>query len=159
MSFLSKEIAILQDIQTLATAAQSANVQGDETTIMNVISSGGINIPFPGLLQAAISKEEGNVAAGAGALADILTTFQNALNPPTSGGITVPNVVGMTQAAAQANITNVSLTVGSIGASSSTSILSGSVISQSPSAGTSATSGTAVSLIVSSGPAAVSIKQ
>jgi beta-lactam-binding protein with PASTA domain len=64
---------------------------------------------------------------------------------------TVPNVYGLPQAAAASAITGVGLTVGTITPSSSTTVLSGDVLSQNPAAGTYATAGSPVSLYVSSG--------
>lgn len=84
MSFLSTEIAIFTDIQTIANAAQAANVQADATTIGNALASGGISVPFYGIYQAAVLKEAGNVSNAAGAVIDILTTLQKAFAPKTS---------------------------------------------------------------------------
>jgi len=68
--------------------------------------------------------------------------------PPT---VLVPNVVGQTQAAATSAITSAGLTAGTVAQQSSTTVASGSVISESPAAGTSVASGAAVNLVVSSG--------
>ncbi|MCX5770055.1 MAG: PASTA domain-containing protein [Candidatus Hydrogenedentes bacterium] len=67
--------------------------------------------------------------------------------------ITVPNVVGMTQAEAEAAITDVGLTVGTVTQASSDTVPVGSVISQNPTAGVEAASGAAVALTISTGPA------
>ncbi len=71
--------------------------------------------------------------------------------------VSVPNVVGLTQAAASSTITGAGLTVGTVITASSPTITSGSVISESPIAGTSVASGSAVNLTVSTGPAQVSV--
>ncbi len=68
----------------------------------------------------------------------------------------VPNLVGLTQAAAQTAITGAGLTVGSITQQNSSSVPSGNVISQNPAAGASVAAGSAIALVVSSGPAPVS---
>jgi beta-lactam-binding protein with PASTA domain/Ca2+-binding RTX toxin-like protein len=73
------------------------------------------------------------------------------LGPLTS---TIPPVVSLTQAAAQTALTGAGLTLGTVTTASSSSIPSGSVISQSPIAGSVVAPGTAVSLVVSTGPAA-----
>jgi hypothetical protein len=65
---------------------------------------------------------------------------------------TVPNVVGMTQAAAQSAITSAGLIVGNVTQASSNTIPQGIVISQNPAAGTLVESGSSVSLVISSGP-------
>jgi hypothetical protein len=75
----------------------------------------------------------------------------------SSAPITVPNVVGDTQAAATAAITGAALTLGTVTTHSSGTVASGSVISQTPAAGASAASGASVALVVSSGPAPVAV--
>ena len=67
-----------------------------------------------------------------------------------TGLVTVPNVVGLTQAAATTAITNAGLTVGDVTFASST-VPAGSVISSTPVAGARMTLGGAVALLVSSG--------
>jgi beta-lactam-binding protein with PASTA domain len=83
-------------------------------------------------------------------------TAGSAVNLTVSSGpgdVTVPNVVGDTQAAATTAITNASLTVGTVTTVISATVASGDVINQSPAAGTSVAAGSAVNLTVSSGPA------
>jgi hypothetical protein len=65
--------------------------------------------------------------------------------------VTVPDVVGATEAAATIEITAASLTVGAVTTASSTTVPSGSVISQTPASGTQVAVDSAVSLVVSSG--------
>ena len=73
--------------------------------------------------------------------------------PPTPPPpVTVPNVVGMTNANAKSAITSANLTVGTDTTASSTTVPSGSIISQNPAGGTSVATGSAVSLVTSSGP-------
>jgi 6-phosphogluconolactonase len=71
--------------------------------------------------------------------------------------VSVPNVVGQTQAAATASITGVGLTVGTVSQASSSTVASGSVISETPAASSSVTAGSAVNLTVSSGAAQVAV--
>ena len=71
--------------------------------------------------------------------------------------VNVPNVAGLTQAAASAAITGANLTIGTVTQAYSSTVISGSVISQSPAAGASAAPGTAVALVVSKGPQTVSV--
>jgi pimeloyl-ACP methyl ester carboxylesterase len=68
-----------------------------------------------------------------------------------TSGVSVPNVVGLTQAAATTSITGVGLVVGALTTASSGTVASGSVISESPVAGTAAAAGSAVNLVVSIG--------
>src|SRR5205807_7347754 len=69
--------------------------------------------------------------------------------PPTP--VAVPNVVGQTQAAATSAITSAGLTRGTVTQQSSTTVASGSVISESPAAGADVVRGSAVDLVVSTG--------
>jgi beta-lactam-binding protein with PASTA domain len=71
--------------------------------------------------------------------------------------VSVPNVVGLTQAAATTSITSAGLVVGTVTTQSSSTVAAGSVISEAPTAGTSVNTGSAVNLVVSSGPAQVSV--
>ena len=73
--------------------------------------------------------------------------------------VTVPNVVDMTQAAAQAALTSAGLTLGTVTEEYSASIPDGNVVSQTPAAGASAARGTAVALALSQGedPAGVTV--
>ncbi|HXI29238.1 MAG TPA: PASTA domain-containing protein, partial [Vicinamibacterales bacterium] len=84
----------------------------------------------------------------------------SAVNLVVSSGppqVAVPNVVGLTQAAATTAITNANLIVGTVTTQSSTTVPSGSVISQNPTSGTQAVVGSAVNLVVSSGPPQVAV--
>ena len=71
--------------------------------------------------------------------------------------VTVPNVIGLTQAAAQTALTTAGLTVGTVITSPSATVPAGQVSSQEPSAGTGVPSGSAVNLVISSGPQGVSV--
>src|SRR2546430_10848186 len=65
--------------------------------------------------------------------------------------VTVPNVVGQTQAAATSAITGAGLTVGAVTMQSSSTVAAGSVITDSQPGGTKVASGSAVNLVVSTG--------
>lgn len=65
----------------------------------------------------------------------------------------VPNVTGMTQAAATASIIAAQLVVGTLTSAPSETVTVGSVISQTPLAGTSVSPGSSVDLVISTGPA------
>jgi RHS repeat-associated protein len=66
--------------------------------------------------------------------------------------VTVPDVVGQEQAAAQSAISAASLSVGTVTVAASDTVAAGRVISQNPAAGSVVNSGSAVNLVVSSGP-------
>ena len=68
------------------------------------------------------------------------------------GAVTVPGVVGQTQAAAQATLASAGLTVGTVITTASSTAPAGQVISQGIAAGTSVPAGAAVSVVISSGP-------
>jgi hypothetical protein len=71
--------------------------------------------------------------------------------------VSVPNVVGDTQAAATTAITGAGLLVGTVTTASSSTVPSGDVISESPVAGTEVAAGSAVNWVVSTGPAPVNV--
>ena len=71
--------------------------------------------------------------------------------------VAVPNVVGLTQAAAGTSLTTATLTTGAVTQATSATVPAGNVISQSPVAATLVAPGTAVALVVSSGPPPVPV--
>ena len=71
--------------------------------------------------------------------------------------VNVPDVVNMTQAAAESAITSAGLTVGTVTTACDNTIASGNVISSNPASGISVPSGTAVDLVVSTGPCSVNV--
>ena len=68
------------------------------------------------------------------------------------GAVTVPNVVGQTQASAQTILAGAGLAAGTIVTTASNTVPVGQVISQGIAAGTSVPAGAAISLFISSGP-------
>ena len=75
----------------------------------------------------------------------------------SSGLVTVPTVVGLTQAGATSAITGAGLVVGTVTTAASATVAAGLVISQSPVGGTQVAPGTAVALVVSTGPPPVMV--
>src|SRR5258708_19689422 len=69
----------------------------------------------------------------------------------------VPNVAGLTQAAAGTAITEAKLTLGNVTQQNSNTVATGNVISQDPTSGRSAAEGSPVALIISSGPPKVAV--
>ncbi|MGD1107272.1 MAG: PASTA domain-containing protein, partial [Terracidiphilus sp.] len=69
-------------------------------------------------------------------------------------GVAVPNVVGLTQAAATAAITGAGLTLGTVSTASNNVVPTGSVAASNPAAGAQVSVGSAVRLLVSTGQAA-----
>ena len=92
-------------------------------------------------------------SVAAGSLINLNTSIDLVVSAgPQTTLVSVPNVVGMTQAAASSALTSAGLTVGTITQAYSSTVASGSVISQTPVSGASVASGTAVNLTVSQGP-------
>src|ERR1700676_4137726 len=71
--------------------------------------------------------------------------------------MTVPNVEGLTQAAATTAITAAKLMVGTVTQQANNTVATGNVISQDPASGSSAEQGSPVSLVISSGPQMVTV--
>ena len=61
--------------------------------------------------------------------------------------VSVPNVVGLSQASATSSLTTAGLILGSVTGQASTTVPAGDVISESPAAGSSVAQGSAVSLV------------
>ena len=87
----------------------------------------------------------------------ILTACGGGSDSGDSNSVSVPNVVGDTQAAASTAITGAGLTVGTVTPQSSSTVASGKVISESPAAATSVAKGSAVALVVSNGRATYTV--
>jgi hypothetical protein len=90
-------------------------------------------------------------AAGATAAPGTRVNLTESTGPAT---VIVPNVVGLTQAAAVTALTGAGLTFGTVTLASSPTVQAGNEISQNPAAGTSVAPGTAVNVTESTGPAA-----
>jgi beta-lactam-binding protein with PASTA domain len=71
--------------------------------------------------------------------------------------VTVPDVVDLTQAAAESAIEGAGLVVGAVQTAISESVPAGRVMSQNPGAGSSVDAGSSVALVVSIGPTAVTV--
>ncbi len=95
----------------------------------------------------ATSPQINSATVSGGGAASATATDSTIISSPVS----VPNVVGQTQAAATVAIQNAGLVVGNVTTMSSNSAPSGNVISESPVAGTMVSAGSTVSLVVSSG--------
>lgn len=152
------------------------------STVSILVSTGPANVTVPSvvnLTQAAATA----AITGAGLVVGTTTTANSATVPAGSvisqnplagasvapgspvallvslgpGNVTVPNVAGLTQAAATSAINSAGLVTGTITNANSATVPAGSVISQNPSAGASVAPGSAVALVISLGPANVSV--
>jgi beta-lactam-binding protein with PASTA domain/V8-like Glu-specific endopeptidase len=128
----------------LTQAAATAAITGAGLTVGNVTTQASPTVPAGTVISQSPS-------------AGTSVTSGSAVTLVVSSGPSVPNVVGLTQAAATSAITGAGLTLGSVTRQTSPTVPAGTVISQSPSAGTSVTAGSAVNLVISSGPAPVSV--
>jgi hypothetical protein len=91
----------------------------------------------------------GATAAGGSAVAIIVSTG--------AASVSVPNVVGLAQAAASTSLTSAGLVVGAVTLQSSTTVAAGNVIAQDPAAGATAAQGASVALTVSTGTLALHV--
>jgi beta-lactam-binding protein with PASTA domain len=115
-----------------------------------------------GLVVGTVTQQSSSTIASGGVISESPAAGADvangsAVNLVLSSGkaaIAVPNVVGDTQASATSVVTGAGLVVGTVTQQSSSTVASGSVISESPAAGTDVASGSAVALVISSGPAA-----
>jgi hypothetical protein len=111
-------------------------------------------------------EQQSSAAVPAGAVsgqtpaADTLVAPGSAVDLVVSSGpppVSVPLVVGLTQADATTAIVNVGLIMGSVTTAEHATIPTGAVMSQTPSADTSVSPGSAVDLVVSGGPPPVAV--
>jgi len=119
-------------------AAATTAIAGGGLTLGTVTPQSSATV-VPGTV---ISQNPSAAAlVGSGAAVDLVV----------SSGVAVPNAVGATQAAATSAITAAGLTLGTVTQQSSSTVTSGSVISQNPAGGTNVAGGSAVNLVVSTG--------
>jgi beta-lactam-binding protein with PASTA domain len=105
-------------------------------------------------MQSSATVASGNVISET-PTANTMVASGSSVNLIVSSGpaqVSVPNVVGMTQAAASVSITSAGLVVGTVTTAASASIAANDVISQDPAAATTVVSGSPVNLTISSGP-------
>jgi len=147
------------------------------STVALVVSSGMCQVAVPNLVgqtQAVAEFQLGNAHFSVGTVSTQCSTTQQgrviSQNPPAgawepygsavsfvvSSGlcmVTVPNVVGLTQAAAEQAFSNAGLVVLSVTEQYSSTVAAGFVISEDPEAGTEVPAGNYMGLVVSKGPA------
>jgi len=129
-------VGMTQNAATTAITGASLSVGGTSTASSTTVASGRV-----------ISQ---NPTGGMSVTTGTPVSLVISTGPPTAN---VPNVVGMTQIAAQSAITTNGFAVGAITNANSGTVTAGSVISQTPAGGTSATLGSNIALVVSLGPA------
>jgi beta-lactam-binding protein with PASTA domain len=133
--------ATVPNVVGLTGAAAQAAITGATLTVGTVTSATSTTVAA-GLV---ISQSP---ASGVTAAPNSAVSYVLSLGAPL---VTIPNVVGLTGAAAQAAITGASLTVGTVTSANSTTVAAGLVISQSPAGGGTAAPNSAVSYVLSLG--------
>jgi beta-lactam-binding protein with PASTA domain len=139
------------------------NVVGDTQAAATTVITGASLVLGTVTQQSSSTVASGNVISESPVAGTSVNTG-SAVNLVVSSGpaqVSVPNVVGDTQAAATTAITGAGLVLGTVTQQSSSTVASGNVISESPVAGMSVNPGSAVNLVVSTGvgatPAVVSV--
>jgi beta-lactam-binding protein with PASTA domain len=135
------------------------NVQGDtQAAATAAITAAGLSVGTI-TMQASGTVAVGDIISES-PVAGTNVSSGSAVDLVVSSGpapVSVPNVVGDTQAAATTAITGAGLVIGTVTMQSSATVAAGNIISESPAAGTSVSKGSTVNLIVSSGPAVVAV--
>ncbi|MBN1788166.1 MAG: PASTA domain-containing protein [Sedimentisphaerales bacterium] len=132
------------DLDIWSISGQQHSSSSDPYTQANVDLSS-----YSGIIKVRFRAVAAGGYRGDMAIDDIVIT-----GSPVSG-VTVPDVVGQTQADANTAIISAGLVVGTITTQCNDTIPAGQVISQDPNAGSSASSGSAVDLVVSTGQPSV----
>ncbi len=138
----------------IGVSARVPNVVGQtQSAATTSITAAGLNVGTVTMASSS-SVAAGNVISqnpAANAMVAPATTVDMVVSSGPAPTVTVPNVVGQTQAAASTAITSAGLRVGTVTSASSATVPSGSVIGQTPTAGAAVASNSAVNLTVSSG--------
>ncbi|VAV96757.1 Serine/threonine protein kinase PrkC, regulator of stationary phase, partial [hydrothermal vent metagenome] len=132
-------------------AGLEAKVVGPDTSVEVVV--GGVTRTFVATADSytdIFAVDDGVTPTIALAVVPSMTDLLAEIAPP-AGGVTVPDVIGQTEADANATITGAGLVAATTEAADDT-VPAGNVISQDPAAGATADAGSTVSIVVSTGP-------
>jgi beta-lactam-binding protein with PASTA domain len=129
------QMVTVPNVEGLTQAAATAAINRAKLTVGTVIAIGKV-----------ISQDP---ASGSSVAQGSLVNLVISLGPQM---VTVPNVEGLTQAAATAAVTAANLTVGTITQQASNTVTAGNVVSQDQPSGSSVAQGSPVNLVISSGP-------
>jgi hypothetical protein len=151
---LTVTVSVTGPIGATTTATGSVTLTGaGYTSTATTLTNGSVPINIPaGSLATGLDTLTANYTPDS-ASSSTYNSASGTASVTVTALASVPNVVGLTQAAASSAITGAGLTVGTVTTASSSTVPSGSVISQSPIAGSSVAAGSAVNLVVSTGPA------
>ncbi|MEL6301892.1 MAG: PASTA domain-containing protein [Pseudomonadota bacterium] len=139
--------ATVPDVVGLTEAAAGTTLNNAGLVTGNVTQQSSSSVPAGQIIS---QNPAAGLQVNAGSAVDLVVS-----SGPAS--VSVPNVVGLSQAAASSAITGANLVVGNVTTQTSNTVANGDVISQNPTGGTTVSEGSAVDLVVSSGPATVSV--
>jgi beta-lactam-binding protein with PASTA domain len=134
------QMVTVPNVEGLTQAAATAVIDRAKLTVGTVTATGKI-----------ISQDP---ASGSSVTQDSPVNLVISLGPQM---VTVPNVEGLTQAAAIAAVTGANLTVGTITQQTSNTVVTGNVVSQNQPSGSSVAQDSPVNLVISSGPETVAV--
>jgi beta-lactam-binding protein with PASTA domain len=137
------ELTAVPDVVGLAQAAAESSVVSSDLVVGTVSTANDDTVAVGNVISQ-------NPAGGASVAVGSAVNLVVSLGPAQI--VSVPDVVGLAQAAAESAIEADSLVVGNVSSTNSDTVALGSVISQSPASGTSVNTGTSVGLVVSLGP-------
>ena len=135
------------DVIGLTQAAAEAAITGAGLSVGSVTTQPSDSVPAGNVIA---QNPGGGASVTPGSSVDITVS-----TGPEN--VTVPDVVGLTQATAEAAITGAGLSVGSVTTQPSDSVPAGNVIAQNPAGGASVTPGSSVDITVSTGPEDVTV--
>jgi len=131
--------ALVPQVAGLAQAAAESAITGVGLTVGTVTNAYSYTVAAGSVIS---SNPAGGTTVAVGSTVDLVIS----LGQQT---VTVPQVAGLAQAAAESAITGVGLTVGTVTNAYSDTVAAGSVISSNPAGGTTVAVGSAVDLVVS----------
>jgi len=134
------ESIVVPNVVGESEAAAEAAITGAGLTVGTVTTASSDTVPAGDVIS---QNPAGGTSVAAGTAVDLVVS--------SGVSIVVPNVVGQSEAAAEAAITGAGLAVGTVTTVASDTVPAGDVISQNPAGGTSVPAGTAVDLVISSG--------
>ena len=140
---LGPVLVIVPDVVGLDQASAEAAILSANLAVGAVTTANSDTVPVGDVIS---QDPAGGASVAEGAAVDLVVSLGP--EPLT----TVPDVVGLDQASAEASIVSALLVVGTVTTTNSDTVAAGDVISQDPTGGSSVAEGTAVDLVVSLGP-------
>ncbi len=134
------------DVVGLTQAAATTAIEGANLTVGTVTQVCSDTVPAGNVIS---QNPVGGASVAPGSTVDFVVS--------TGPCVTVPNVVGLTQAVATTAIGGANLTVGTVTRVCSDTVPAGNVISQNPVRGASVAPGSTVDFVVSTGPCPVTV--